>query len=41
MPTLSILALGSVAWARSEARRGLLGLDHPFTMPPVPRDLTS
>ena len=35
IPTLSILGLRTVPWARNEARRGLLGLGPPFVLPPA------
>ncbi|MBM4407564.1 MAG: hypothetical protein FJ038_02920 [Chloroflexi bacterium] len=36
MPTLGILALARLPWARREARRGLMGLGQPFEWPLVP-----
>ena len=36
MPTLGILALARLPWARKEARRGLMGLGRPFQWPAVP-----
>jgi geranylgeranyl reductase family protein len=36
LPSLSIVALAALPWARSEARRGLLGLGRPFAFPQLP-----
>jgi geranylgeranyl reductase family protein len=35
VPTIGILALAQIPWARSEARRGLLGIGRPFELPRI------